>query len=518
MGSTCMPSKQGSTTQRFQFDSLVLNSEIDKPLFRQLEEQLRDAIWSERLKAGERLPSTRGLATELEVGRNTVINAYEQLVVEGFIVTEKGSGTRVADNFPEHKPKRRKPLQSSSPDAVPDSVISEGVASYTFSDAYESAKAISFAVPLKDGDAARPFRAHTPACRDFPKALWAQLTNRRLKHMSWSWLDKSNSCGYEPLREAISGYLGASRGISTDSDEVFVVAGVQQGVELLAKLLINPGDVVVFEEPGYTPAAIAFEMAGAQVVSIPVDNEGLDVDVLNATVREAKLVYVTPASHFPLGKTMSQCRRKALLNWANKVNALIIEDDYNGEYQYRGRPLATLFSMAEQGRVIYFGSFSKLLFPALRLGYMVVSPDMMTPLATLRWLVDRHSPPLEQAVLADFINDGHFARHLRRMRTLYVERQKALVQQAEIHLNEIMSVPPLDSGMHLIGWLNQDVEESDVLAAAGKSDLEIMPTSGFCLKPNRQPSVILGYASFTPKEIEAAVIALKLVYLAENRD
>ncbi|GAA3921998.1 PLP-dependent aminotransferase family protein [Litoribacillus peritrichatus] len=500
-----MASNRTGVSQRFQFDALVITPDSEKPLFRQLEEQLRDAIWCGRLKPNERLPSTRQLSSELGVGRNTVINAYEQLTVEGFIVTEKGSGTLVSKDFPANT------LTGSQ--TRKQSLIEQGTPiKIELAERYHAAEAIQFAVPMEDGSDARPFRAHTPACREFPTSLWTQLTHRRLKNTSWSWLDKSNACGFEALREAISGYLGASRGITAKSENIFISAGAQQGVALLAQLLINPGDVVVFEEPGYTPAAIAFEMAGAKVVSIPVDQEGLDVDVLADTVKRAKLVYVTPASHFPLGITMSQARRKALLSWASAAGALIIEDDYNGEYQYRGRPLATLFSMAEKGRVIYFGSFSKLLFPALRLGYMVVDDELIQPLASVRWLVDRHSPPLEQAVLADFINEGHFARHLRRMRTLYIERQAVLTEQAHKHLSHVMSVPSLDAGLHLVGWLHPEVKEERVAAAFSHSGLELMTTSKFYRYEVTQPGLILGYASFSPVEIQQAILALKNAY------
>jgi GntR family transcriptional regulator / MocR family aminotransferase len=496
--------------QRFPFETLTINHSSTTALFRQLENQLREAIWQGLLAPGERLPSTRRLAKDLTVARNTVINAYEQLTVEGFIETIQGSGTRVTQGFPQRKP----PLPITTPPtaALPND---EPSAPLTLSSRYQHAIPVSTIISLDDATPARPFRAHIPACNEFPSSQWAQLMTRKLRQQPQHWLEKSPPLGYAPLREAIARYLGVSRGLSTQAKHIMITAGAQQAVELLAKTFINLGDIVCFEEPGYTPAAISFKMAGANVITVPVDEQGINVEVLNKTVPKAKFVYVTPSHHFPLGITLSQSRRKALLQWASESGAVILEDDYNGEYQYRGRPLATLHAMANPRQVIYLGSFSKLLFPALRLGYMVVPLACTEPLAAIRWLIDRHSPPLEQAVLADFIDQGHFARHLRRMRPLYVERQQALIDAAQDFLAGIMTVPPLDSGLHLIGWLEHGVKESDVLAAANDAGIEITPTSAFSSKPPQNPSVILGYAAYTSEEIRHKIKILADGYRAK---
>ncbi|WP_051221781.1 PLP-dependent aminotransferase family protein [Neptunomonas japonica] len=487
---------------RFQFEALSVDLSDSTALFRQLENQIREAIWQERLSAGERLPSTRHLAKQLGIARNTVINAYEQLTVEGFIVTRHGSGTHVTDNFPQ----RDSILKKKSNE------LTVSIEPFDFSTRYQRLVSHNVSISQGGSGATRPFRANIPNYFEFPKAQWAQLVTKRLRQKTASWMEKVHPCGYEPLRAAIASYLGAARGLSTTGEQVIVTAGAQQAIELLAKLLINPGDIVCFEDPGYTHAAMVFELAGAKVVTVPVDEDGLDVDELRKTVSKAKLIYVTPANHFPLCVTLSQSRRQALLQWAKETGAIILEDDYNGEYRYRGRPLPTLHTMASEGRVIYIGSFSKLLFPALRLGYMVVSHQLIEPLSSIRWLLDRHSPALEQIVLTDFINQGHFSRHIRRMRVLYAERQKALLDAAKEYLVGILDVPPLDGGLHLIGWLQVGVVQKDVLAAAANVEIELISTSLFSFKEPAKEGIVFGYAPYSTDSIRHSMKELRAAY------
>ncbi len=480
--------------QRFPFDALTVDQSAEVPLYRQLEDQIRGAIWEARLRPGERLPASRQLARDLDIARNTVKAAYNQLIAEGYLVTSAGSGTRVAPDLPEHL------LQVPVPEQRDDTHARSAALSAT-------AKRIASFSPWIDGDMerpSRPFRPHTPATDAFPRRLWATLTTRRLRQMGRSTLERVDPRGYHPLREAIAGYLGSARGVSCSADQVIVTAGTQQAIELIAKIFIEPGDKVCMEDPGYAPARIVFELAGADVVSIPVDNDGLETDFLERKVTSAKLVYVTPSSQFPLGTTMSLARRLNLIEWAERSGAVILEDDYNGEYRYAGRPLPALYGLASPGRVLYTGSFSKLLFPALRIGYVVVPEDTVRHFAAARWLIDRHSPPLEQAVLADFIDEGHFARHVRRMRTLYAERQRALVDAAEQDWAGMIDVPALDSGLHLIGWLCGDVTEDRILKAARSAGIDLTPTSWFGVRKPQRQSVILGYAPFTPRLLRRA--------------
>ncbi len=487
-------------SQRFEFDSLFIDPNAKTPLFRQLERQLRTSIWQGRLKTGERLPSTRTLAKQLNVARNTVINAYEQLIAEGFLITEKGNGTRVAQSTEQFDTLtiEGKHLTTGNP------------AQHSLAKRYCAHARVHTAAA--NSTTIRPFRAHRPDVTMFPSNVWAQLSSRRLRNNSSNWLSSASPQGYAPLREAIADYLGAARNITTTHNNIMITSGVQQGIELLAKMLINSGDVVVFEDPGYTPAMAVFEMMGATIVSIPVDQHGIDVDRLTTIKDPVRLVYTTPASHFPLSMSLSQTRRKKLSEWAQRNNSLIIEDDYNGEYRYNGRHAATLYEQCGSHNVIYMSTFSKLLFPSLRLGFLVVPTQCIEPLKTLRWLLDRHSPMLEQAVLSDFINQGYFSSHLRKMRALYSQRQQLLVKQSQQHLEDILWVPPLDGGLHLIGWLKEGVKEETLIKAAKTADIDLASTYQYYRLAVQRPSVLMGFAAYDEQQLNQSVLALRHAY------
>ncbi len=487
--------------QRFLFSSLALEPEAPQPLFRQLEHQLRQAIGSGLLQPGERLPSSRQLATQLGVGRNTVISVYEQLTVEGYLCTSRGSGTRVSEEL-------SAAFANNSGNAS-----KEVDASKLLAERLQHLQPLQAIIPSRVGATAQPFFPYIPATAEFPNDLWAQLSARRLRRSGAGNSQQLHALGFAPLREAIAAYLGVSKNMAVSAEQVVITAGVQQAFDLLAKLLINPGDEVAMEQPGYTPASMVFAMLGAAVKRIPLDEEGIKVDALAATSPKAKLVYLTPSHQFPTGVTLSLARRAELLQWARERQVLLIEDDYNGEYRYRGRPLASLYSMADDANVIYLGSFSKLLFPSLRLGYMVVPKALVEPLSSLRWVLDRHSPFLEQAVLADFINEGHFARHLRRMRGLYAERQQNLVDVAERYWADYMDVASLDGGLHLVGKLKGSLKRAaairSILTEAEEKGLELVAFSQF---GGAKHQFILGYAPYSPKQIQNAGRALQKIF------
>ena len=484
--------------QRFPFESLHLDSAGPAPLYRQLEEQLRQAIWQGTLKTNAPLPASRQLASLLNIARNTVIRAYEQLAVEGFIQARPGAGHRVAEVLPARAPSKVS-ARIDAPDK-PEPKLSPRLSRRCAT----LARVNDFIGPQRHTSEPLPFRAHLPDYKEFPANIWRQLYSRRLKHSSHFWQLAVHPCGYWPLRQAVADYLVTARGMSVVPEQVVITAGVQQSFELLAKIFIDPGDPVIFEDPAYTPAATVFAMAGATNTYVDVDSEGLVVDAL--PTGGAKLLYTTPASHFPLGISQSQARRKALLAWASKTSSIILEDDYNGEHRYRGRPLTTLHGMATAGQVIYLGSFSKLLFPALRLGYMVVPETLIEPIAAARWLLDRHSPPLEQAVLTDFINGGHFLRHLRRMRALYAQRQAQCIASLERHLGEWLSVEALDGGLHLIAELRAGLKSEAFVAAAKNANVELSAVAQFASEhyAKAQSQLIFGYAAYGEAEMEAA--------------
>jgi GntR family transcriptional regulator/MocR family aminotransferase len=354
----------------------------------------------------------------------------------------------------------------------------------------------------------RAFRPDIPALDAFPVALWTRVAARRLRRLEPDLLARGDPRGFRPLREEIATYLGAARGVRCEADQIIVVAGSQQGLDLVARLCLDPGDAVWTEDPGYPGARRAFEAAGANVVSVPVDGDGLDVSAAMARAPAARLAFVTPAHQAPLGVAMSITRRLALLDWAAATGAWVLEDDYDSEYRYAGRPLPALQGLDETGRVIYLGTFSKVLFPSLRLGFLVVPPALVDAFAVARAAIDRHAPLMEQAVVADFMAAGHFARHVRRMRTLYAERQAALIQAAERELSDVLDVAPKDAGLQLVGWLRDHADDRAAAAAAHEAGIETVNLSAYARATTPRPGLILGYAAFTPTRIRTAAARL----------
>jgi len=324
-------------------------------------------------------------------------------------------------------------------------------------------------------------------------------------------LDYLDPAGYRPLREAIAAYLGMARGVHCTAEQVIVVSGSQQGIGLSAQVLLDPGDAVWVEEPGYFGAKGALLGAGARLVPVPVDPEGMDLVAGKARCPTARLACVTPSHQFPLGMTMSLPRRLALLAWARETGAWILEDDYDSEYRYVGKPLTALQGLDRAGRVIYVGTFSKVLFPALRLGYVVVPRDLVEAFLATRLFLDMHPPWLEQVVLAEFMAAGHFARHIRRMRTLYAERQAALVEAAR-QLSGALDVRPAGAGMHLLGWLPAGSDDQAIAQLAARHQVSTRPLSRFFLEPLAQRALLLGYAAVPIPAIQEGVRRLATAF------
>ncbi len=482
--------------------ALALDDAAPMPLYQQLYIALRDGILGGRLPAGVRLPSTRTLAEELRVSRNTVVNAFGQLLAEGYLEGRVGNGTYVSHTLPD--------------DLLRASVETVKASSNTPNGRHISRRgallARTPACALHDFGAARAFRTGVPALDEFPRDVWARITDRHWRSVRFERLSYGEAGGYPPLRQAIAAYLAAARAVQCDPRQVIVVNGSQQALDLAARILLDPGDYAWMEEPGYMGARGALISAGARVIPVPVDSEGLNVVAGIARTDQcgakARLVYVSPSHQYPLGVTMSLARRLALLEWASRAGAWILEDDYDSEYRYASRPLAALQSLDSENRVIYFGTFSKVLFPALRLGYMVVPPDLVEAFIAARALVDRHSPTVEQIVLADFITEGHFTRHIRRMRALYSERQATLVETARRELAGLLDVCPAEAGMHLVGWLPEGVDDRAAAARAAALGVEVGPLSAYGVEPTglgRQGGLLLGYAHLDAEEIRSSV-------------
>jgi GntR family transcriptional regulator/MocR family aminotransferase len=339
----------------------------------------------------------------------------------------------------------------------------------------------------------------------FPTELWARLSARLFRRATPGNLGYGDPAGYPLLREAIAAYLGESRGIRCDPGQVLIVAGSQQGFDIACRVLLDPGDSVWVEEPGYLGTRGALLAAGARIVPVPVDGEGLDVAAGINQQSMARMASVTPAHQYPLGSVMSLPRRLALLEWAGRSGAWIVEDDYDSEFRYSGRPLMTLRGLDQEGRVVYLGTFSKVLLPSLRLGYLVVPPGLVDTFLAARALSDDSPPFLSQAVTAEFMAEGHFARHIRRMRAAYADRRAAMLEGARRDLRGIMELPPDETGLQLVGWLAGGLDELNACREAAESGIDMRPLSAYRLLPSDRPGVLLGYAAFSPRDIRDAL-------------
>ncbi|HEX5706610.1 MAG TPA: PLP-dependent aminotransferase family protein [Pyrinomonadaceae bacterium] len=481
---------------------LAVDGDAGAPLYRRLYENLRRAILEGRLAPGARLPSTRELAAELSVSRNTVLNAFEQLLAEGYVEGQTGSGTFVSKALPDELLNARaQDGRASRRTAAKGRLLSRrGL--------LLANTPVSALNPHVRG--LRPFRVGVPALDVFPYETWSKILQRHWRRPRREMFATGDPAGYLPLREAIASYLGAARAVRCTPEQVIVVTGTQQAVDILARVLLDPGDSVWVEDYGYIAARSSLVAAGARLVPVPVDEEGINVREGERLCARARLAYVAPSHQYPLGVTLSLARRLELLEWASRAGAWVVEDDYDSEFRYAGRPLAAMQGLDAEGRVIYLGTFSKVLFPSLRMGYMVVPLDMAESLRNARALVGWCSPVVDQAVVADFINEGHFARHIRRMRTLYAERQAALVEAARESLGGLLEINPADAGLHLVGWLPEGTDDRAASDAAAAQGLQTQPLSAFGVRDgDRRAGLVLGYAAFDEREIREGVKRLR---------
>ncbi len=458
---------------------LELAASAAAPLARQLEDGLRGAILAGDLPPGARLPSTRALAARLAVSRTTVVAAFDRLLAEGYLTGRVGSGTYVA---------RAIVRPRSAPPAAAGLSRRGAVIART-----RVAGGRGEGPPV-------PFRTGVPALERFPADVWSALADARLRGMSTLAAGYPDPAGHPALRAAISAYLTAERSVRCAPDQVVIVNGSQQAIDVAARVLLDPGDAALVEDPGYPGARAALVAAGARIVPQPVDQEGMVVPR-----GRARLVYVTPSHQYPLGVTMSLPRRLALLDWAAAAGAFVLEDDYDSEFRYSGRPLAALQGLDAAGRVIYIGTFSKVLFPALRIGYLVAPSALVPAFTAAVALAGRGSPPAPQAVLADFMTQGHFGRHIRRTRQLYAERQAALVAASRQQFGGLLDIGPAPAGMHLLGWLPAGADDRAAAARAAAAGVEAIPLTALAAAPQARGALILGYTGFDAAAIAAGV-------------
>jgi GntR family transcriptional regulator / MocR family aminotransferase len=420
--------------------ALVLNHQSETPLHRQVYEELRQAILSGRLLPGQRIPSTRSLSQSLAVSRTTITQGYEQLLSEGYLETRHGSGTFVCAQLPDDLLQVKTIPATAQPINSP--IQLSGYAQYLIETPFALQPEPTVEIS---------FRYGRPALEHVPIMLWRKLLSRHCCQ-DFQWLNyATDPQGYYPLRDAIARYLSRARAVQCHPTQIMITNGTQQALDLVLRVLIKSGDTIALEDPGYLSARKVFLSHGANLIPVPVDELGLQAEKLAYwATSPIRLVYVTPSHQFPTGATLSLSRRLELLNWAQQTGALILEDDYDSEYRYGDRPIPALQGLDHSGSVLYIGTCSKVLFPSLRIGYLVLPPNLVPLIAHAKWLNDRQLPMLEQLVLTDFIEEGHLERHIRKMRAYYDRRRQALVQALQQSFGERAIILGEKAGIHVM--------------------------------------------------------------------
>jgi GntR family transcriptional regulator/MocR family aminotransferase len=472
------------------------------PLFQQVYRAIRDGILAGRFAAGGPLPPTRGLASDLGVSRATVVQAYEQLVAEGYLDGRQGSGTYV---------------QGPLPAAPRGPIRARGAARAAAPRVGRLASALleRRRLPLESAYAsARPalpwdFRYGLPSLGDFPLETWQRCLGRAARRAPTRAYDYGPPEGSPALRAALAGYLGRSRGVLCAPEQILIVTGSQQGIDLAARVLLDPGDRVVVEEPGFEGARNAFVARDATLVPAVVDDEGLDP----ATLPAARLALATPSHQYPLGGVLSWTRRAALLTWAGRYAAWVVEDDYDGEYRFDGRPVPPLKALDADERVLYLGTFSKVMFPALRIGYLVLPRALVEPFRRAKLLADGGSPRLEQEALADFIASGAFERHVRRSRLRNGERRAVLLDALRERLGDRVTVVGANAGLHVVVWVRglPGRAAGTLARRAAEAGVGIYPITPYYLTPPPRAGFILGYSGLAAADIRAGVAGFACV-------
>ena len=462
-------------------------------LQQQLYESIRQGILGGLLAPGSRLPSSRALAQDLGVARMTAVLAFEQLLAEGYITSRAGAGMYVNRELPGSH--AMPPLTAGRKSARHPGLSSRGLA-----------MARTPRTIQKIDGPPRAFRLGVPALDRFPLALWNRLVSRRMRSLSAAQLGYQDAEGLPQLREAIALHVSRVRGTVCSAEQVIIMAGAQQGLELIARLLLDPGEGAWMEEPGYPLARAALVSAGAEVASAPLDDQGVIVEHLEKHARRARLIYTTPSHQFPTGVQMSLPRRLALLQWAREQQAWIVEDDYDSEFRYGTRAMPCLHGLDPDGRVIYVGTFSKTLFPALRLGYVIVPADLHVELTNARRASDVHPPRLLQDVVATLMVDGHYERHLRRMNIQYAERLEALQTAVHRHCSDALRLRAVTTGLHVVADL-QDANAQAVFEEAFSRGVEAMPLNAYYSARRRLTSnaLVLGFGGVPPRVITESV-------------
>ncbi|MET4692882.1 PLP-dependent aminotransferase family protein [Endozoicomonas lisbonensis] len=475
---------------------LKLDSDCGTPLFDQLYQTIRQRVLNRLLSPGTRLPSSRNLARQLGIARNTVIAAYEQLIAEGYLESKSGSGTFVTEELPEawfqadtQPSSARQPLQTIELSNYADVIKGENI---------------------REMGSNQGFTVGIPDLKAFPAKLWNKVSNSIPQAGLTELMGFQYPQGLPELQEAITDYVRSSRAVRCEPDHVVITQGAQQALDLCARLFLNPGDPVAMENPGYIGAQRAINATGAHIIPLPVDEQGVVVSALEQLHPPPKLVYVTPAHHYPLGNVMSLQRRTQLLNWATTHNSWILEDDYDSEYHYQNRPLASLQGLCENSRVIYIGSFSKVLFPALRLGYTILPPSLTDVFTKAKMEHSGETPVHIQATTAAFIQQGYFSNHLKRMRVLYARKLDTMLNACEL-LKPWCKVHAQGAGMHLVLEFIADICEESIVSQLLKKRIYCSRLSQYYLGKPEKYGLALGFANSSESEIKHKVEQIALI-------
>jgi GntR family transcriptional regulator/MocR family aminotransferase len=476
---------------------VAIDHEDVRPLHRQIYDGFRTAILRNNLTAGQQVPSSRQLASELGISRIPVLTAYSQLLAEDYFETRSGSGTFVSRSLAARKSAMAQPTNGNGTSAGnrPVSRRAQDVATLG-------------SWPWVFGWGA--FAVGQVALDHFPFATWSRLISRHSQRVHARALHFSDPMGAPEFRKEIATYLRTARAVNCDPEQILIVSGSQQAIELTTRVLTDPGSHVWMEEPGYWSVRRALLLTGCSPVPVPVDQEGIDVAEGVRLCRNARVAFVTPSHQFPLGSTMSAARRIQLLEWAEETGAWIVEDDYDSEYRYEAMPIASLQGLDRNSRVIYIGTFSKTLFPSLRVGYIVVPHDLIKQFVAVRLASDLYPPHLYQAALADFMAQGHFARHIRRTRQLYRERRSALVECLRQEFGPSLEILGAEAGVHLVIKLPSDICDGELAERAAQEKLWLWPLSRTYIGAPEQ-GIILGFGSTPDREIPNAVHRLKVL-------
>lgn len=460
----------------------------NEPLFRRVYRGLREAILRGAFVPGEKLPSTRDLAEQLGVSRTVGLMAYEQLLAEGFATGHAGSGTYVSTAV-----ESRPPAATQRPRKIPLSEFGTAAA----------AAGRKLHLPSR---APRPqaydFAFGVSDLETFPFQSWRRILQRCARKTRVSELDYASAGGSPALRQAVCTHLRRARAVVCDPEQVIIVNGSQQALDLITRLLLNRGDTVAIEDPSYQGTREVLRVAGAQLVPVAVDGEGLIPDLLP---KHARIVFVTPSHQFPSGAILPLARRLALIDWAQRSGALIVEDDYDGEFYYRGQPIESLQGLDRNGRVIYVGTFSRTIFSSLRIGYLIAPKDLVATFTAAKWLCDRHTAVLEQETLAEFISSGLYERYLRRVRRRNAKRRQVLLEAVDRHLGDRVKLSGSDAGAHVVLWPRRQISEKQVISEALKRGVLIYGLAPYHLGKSSRPGLLLGYSRLSEREIAEGI-------------